>query len=128
MTEYWIAKPPAEEQEIDRLRSVIRFDLPSEYLDLLRRCNGGEGPLALEPLWLQLWSVTEVIEYARWKLPAWRFSGYFFFGANGASESIAMRRTVEGKLEIVMLDTLVGLDSAEVIATDFKTFIDAIGK
>lgn len=128
MTEYWIARPPAGAKEIEKLKSVIRFELPVEYLDLLRRCNGGEGPLALAPLWLQLWSIDEVIEYSRWKLPAWRFPGYFFFAANGGPESIAMRRTAGGALEIVMIDTLIGLDSVEVIATDFATLVDAIDK
>lgn len=128
MTEYWMAKPPASESDIEKLQQVIRFVLPPEYLDLLRRGNGGEGPLALSPLWLQLWSIEEVIEFSRWKLPAWRFPGCFFFGANGAAESIAMRRTPDGGLEIVMIDTLAGPDSTEVIATDFNAFTNAIGK
>lgn len=128
MIEYWIAKPPAGETEIEKLKSVIRFEFPAEYLDLLRRGNGGEGPLALAPLWLRLWSIEEVIEYSRWKLPAWRFPGYFFFASNGGPESIAMRRTADGAVEIVMIDTLMGLDSAEVIATRFDSFVNAIGK
>lgn len=128
MMEYWMAKPPADETEIAKLTSVVRFEWPAGYLDLLRRSNGGEGPLALAPLWLQLWSIDEVIEFSRRKLPAWRFPGHFFFAANGGPESIAMRRGMDGALEIVMIDTLVGLDSAQVIARDFDTFMNAIGK
>jgi hypothetical protein len=125
---YWTANPPADETKIDKLVRVVQFPLPGEYLDLLRRANGGEGALALAPLWLQLWSVDAVIEFSRSKLDAWRFPGYFFFADNGAGESIAMRRTPEGSLEIVMIDRLAGLDSAQVIARDFSTFVAAIGK
>lgn len=125
---YWIANPPATESDIEKLQAVIRFDLPPEYLDLLRESNGGEGPLALAPLWLQLWTVDEVVEFARWKLPAWRFPGHFFFAGNGAGESIAMRRVNDGQIEIVMIDTLMGAESTQVIAGSFAEFLRAIGK
>jgi hypothetical protein len=53
----WQAKAPASELEIALLESQARADLSAEYLELLRFSNGGEGPLALPPLWFQLYAV-----------------------------------------------------------------------
>ena len=52
----WDVKPPASEVEIALLESKARAELPTEYLELLRFSNGGEGPLALPPLWFQLYA------------------------------------------------------------------------
>ncbi|HVI77884.1 MAG TPA: hypothetical protein VM715_06915 [Candidatus Acidoferrum sp.] len=58
----WQAKAPASEVEIALLESQARADLPAEYLELLRFSNGGEGPLALPPLWFQLYAVKDCID------------------------------------------------------------------
>lgn len=128
MIEFWHAGAPATEAEIEKLTAVVGFDPPARYLDLLRCGNGGEGPLALSPLWLQLWSVEEVVDFSRFTLYRRRFPGYFFFASNGASENLAMRRSRDGLLEIVTIDITMGIESAEVIATDFDAFVGAIGK
>lgn len=128
MMEYWAAKPPASEADLGRLEHCIRFELPAEYLALLRRSNGGSGPLGLPPLWLELWSVDEVIDFSRFSLYARRYPGHFFFAGNGASENLAMRRTADGSLEIVAIDVTVGPESTQVIARDFASFERAIGR
>ncbi|HEX7045548.1 MAG TPA: SMI1/KNR4 family protein [Burkholderiales bacterium] len=124
----WHPRPPAAEAQLAKLRDQVRFPLPAEYLDLLRRGNGGEGALALPPLWLQLWSADEAVEFARFRIYAHRFPGCFFFAANGAGEHMAMRRAAADLVEIVVVELGLGPDSAQVIAPDFAAFIQAIGK
>lgn len=128
MNKNWTPKPPATSDEIDKLKRSVRIDLPKTYLDMLRHYNGGEGEIALPPMWLQLWCVDEVIENYGIEFYEKQFPGYFFFASNGGMESIAMRRTQSGTIEIVMLDAIAGLSSVEVIATDFGSFESTIGR
>ena len=128
MQAYWSARPPASAADIGKLQRSVRFDLPAAYLELVQRTNGGSGPLGLPPLWLELWSVDEVIDFSRFSLYAQRYPGYFFFAANGANENLAMRRAPDGTLEIVAVDITVGPESTQVIARDFEAFARAIGR
>jgi len=124
----WTPNPPATSAEIDKLKAAAPIELPDAYLRILKRYNGGEGEIALPPMWLQLWSVDEVIENLSVEFYRKEFPGYFFFASNGGMESIAMRKSSLGAVEIVMLDAIAGLSSAEVIASDFASFGEAIGK
>jgi hypothetical protein len=128
MDRNWTPNPPATSAEIEKLKKAVPFELPEAYLGILSKYNGGEGEIALLPMWLQLWSVDEVIESYGLEFFRKEFPGYFFFASNGGMESIAMRKSAYGAVEIVMLDANAGLSSAEVIASDFGSFDEAIGK
>ena len=65
----WEPNAGATEEEIAILVAKTRKPLPEDYLNLLRKHNGGEGDLALEPMWLQLWCIKDVIENNQ---AAWR--------------------------------------------------------
>src|SRR5262245_43338689 len=56
----WAPGPPGDEAAIRALQQSAPVELPSEYIDLLRHSDGGEGPLALPPLYFMLYSA----EYA----------------------------------------------------------------
>lgn len=58
----WHAQTPSSETEIALLASIAKAQLPTEYVELLRLSNGGEGPLGLPPLYFQLSSVKDCIE------------------------------------------------------------------
>lgn len=128
MDRNWTPKPPATSSEIEKLKAAVPIELPEAYLSILRRFNGGEGEIALPPMWLQLWSVDEVIENLGIEFYKKEFPGYFFFASNGGMENIAMRKSPSGVVEIVMLDAIAGLSSSEVIASGFGSFEEAIGK
>lgn len=128
MDKNWTPNPPATSAEIEKLQVAAPIELPEAYLGILRRYNGGEGEIAMPPMWLQLWSVDEVIENVGVEFYKKEFPGHFFFASNGGMESIAMRKSPSGAVEIVMLDATAGLSSAEVIASDFGSFEEAIGK
>ena len=70
------------------LENTVGVSLPSEYLELLRLNNGGEGELALSPLWFQLFDVTSAIALATDDFYKAEFPNIFFFGGNGGLESI----------------------------------------
>jgi len=123
----WTPNQPASDNDIAKLIHTIKFELPEVYLDLLRRYNGGEGEIALPPMWLQLWNIDEVIENNGLDLFMGEFHDYFFFASNGGLESIAMRKLPSGTMEIIMVDMIAGLSSVEVISDDFVMFEKAIG-
>ncbi len=119
--------PPASEKLIVNLVRSVNIELPAEYLDILRKYNGGEGDLALPPMWLQLWGIDEVMENYESEFYKKEFPGYFFFASNGGMESIAMIKTNNNEMKIVMVDPIAGINSTEIIAQDFLTFERAIG-
>jgi hypothetical protein len=134
----WTARPPADDAKIAELVSQAQVFLPIEYLDLLRTTNGGEGDLALAPLWVQLYSVEECIEILH--DPSMKdclhipqssdgpTPPYFFvFAGNGGLETIAFDLRIGPPWPIVMIDPIAGSDSAEQIAPDIASFINAIG-
>ncbi|MBB5061463.1 hypothetical protein HDF16_006199 [Granulicella aggregans] len=105
-----------------------RVSLPTQYLDLLRYSNGGEGPLALEPLWFALYSTSECIElFHSDSAVATSFPGFVFFGTNGGLEMIGFAITTDAPWRIVMLDPIAGTSSCVEIAPDISAFIRQIG-
>lgn len=120
----WKPNVGATEEELNKLKKETNISLPSGYISLLRKYNGGEGDLALEPMWLQLWSIDQVLEYQGME-PLTDYPDYFFFASNGGMESIAFNNR---NSEIVMIDLIAGMASCKKIANTFSEFEEAIGK
>jgi hypothetical protein len=123
----WFGKPPATPTEIAALQDAVKIKLPEEYLELILACNGGEGELALAPLWFQLFDTFYAIEMATDQFYRTDFNGFFFFGSNGGLESIAFDMRGVHPWPIVMVDCIAGIKSAETIAPNIREFIEAIG-
>jgi len=105
----------------------LSFEPSVEYLEFLRFSNGGEGELALEPLWFQLFDVGFAIQL--WQDQRYRneYPDLFFFGCNGGMESIAFDMSQTYPWPIVMVDCIAGPDSARRISDDIHSFIRMVG-
>jgi len=123
----WRAEAPASEAEIALLESNAKAELPREYLDLMRFTNGGEGPLALAPMWFQLYAVKDCIDLCLNQRVLEQFPTFMFFGSNGGLESIAFDLRVGPPWPIVMVDQVAGPESAKEIAPNIGAFIESIG-
>jgi hypothetical protein len=125
----WDTKEPAKAESIERLVAEIGKDLPSEYFALLRYSNGGEGSLDIDPGWLQLWSLEEVLEHNRGYEIEEAIPGFFGFGSSGGGELLAFD-TRNGKPWKVVMIPFIPMSAKEaiVIANDFEEFIRAIGR
>ena len=124
----WACKPPASEAEIQKLVSHFGSNLPTEYLDLLRFCNGGEGDLALEPVLFRLWSTDEVIE-ANQDLKIDEFLlGFVMFGGDGANELFGFRLDANDTKVYMIPMIVMTEEDAKVVAENFANFIEAIGR
>lgn len=123
----WQGSAPASETEIRDLENVLNVPLPSEYIELLRLYNGGEGELALSPLWFQLFDVESVITRANDDFYKTEYPGILFFGGNGGLESIGFDMRAAQPWPIVAIDCIAGLDSLIIISENIADFIEAIG-
>jgi hypothetical protein len=124
----WSSRPPASEKAIERLRKAAPGPLPKEYVALLRYSNGGEGPLALPPLYFMLYEAEYAQEVNQNADHRDLWPEYFVFGSNGGLEKIAFDTGTEQPWPIVMYDPVAGTRSAVTIATNMQELINAIGK
>src|SRR5919108_4703349 len=85
----WYTEPPASEAALEQLQQQSKLRLPTDYLDLLRYSNGGQGVLAVRPYLFRLWPAEEVIENnLDYEMPDY-VPGFFGFGDNGGGEFFA---------------------------------------
>jgi hypothetical protein len=123
----WSSRHPASEKALEQLRAIAPAALPDEYLALLRYTNGGEGPLALPPLYFILYKSEYVIEMNLSTDQRELYSGYFVIGSNGGLETIAFDTRGTGPWPIVMYDAVAGMESGVTIAKNMEEFVCAMG-
>lgn len=123
----WQGSSPALENQIAKLISVCKIDLPEEFLDLLRFSNSGEGEIALPPLIFRLDTVDEIIDAINNPIYQEEFANFLFFGGNGGLELIALDLRKPKPFPVVMIDPIAGKESAIEIAVNMTEFIKAIG-
>ncbi|HOB76109.1 MAG TPA: SMI1/KNR4 family protein [Phycisphaerae bacterium] len=123
----WKPNPPASEEEIARLRAAVRFQLPAEYIELLRFCNGGHGEVDAPPLLFFMDSIAEALEHNKVWNSEGRYLDFWFFGGNGGLETLGFDLRVGPPHPIIMIDTIAGEESAEQIADSMADFIPKMG-
>jgi hypothetical protein len=124
----WIAEGPASEADIAELLKRAKVELPHEYIELLRLSNGGEGPLALPPLYFSLFPIRVCIAlFHENQRSLQQFPSFVFFGSNGGGEYLAFDQRVGPPWAIVTIDPIAGPESAKQIAPNMATFVQAIG-
>ena len=82
----WHKVAGASAGAIAALKSLARADLPESYYSLLTFSNGGEGPLAVQPLWFQLYPAEEAAQIEGGGTFRELFEGLFVIGGNGAAK------------------------------------------
>ena len=123
----WSAKPPADEDELAELRESVPFELPSEYIELLRYCDGGSGQLDAPPLLFHMDSIAESVEHNEMWRKEGQYADFWFIGGNGGLETIGFDLRSGPPWPLVMIDCIAGDDSARRIAADMADFVEKIG-
>lgn len=126
----WHKAEGATAEALAALKALAPANLPDSYYSLLSFSNGGEGPLAVQPLWLCLYPAEEVVEIVRSGSFREFFGKLFVIGGNGGGEGIAFDLSEVGNCPLVMFDmTNTDLsESIKQIAPSFDAALELIGR
>ncbi len=127
---FWRPAPPASEASLARLRKLSPVELPQSYLDLLAFCDGGEGPLPVEPLWFQLDPADVIADAIKHRQHTAGFPGFIVIGSNAGSEYIALDVRGSSPWPVVAIDMTNGKldESIHPISPSFDSFLALIGQ
>lgn len=124
----WDREAPASPEAIQELVAEAEIELPEEYLTLLLYSNGGEGELAVEPGWFQLWPAEKVVGLNKGYEVEKNVPEFFGFGSSGGGEMLAFDSREGQPWKVVMIPFVpMTVEHAVVIADDFEAFIRAMG-
>jgi hypothetical protein len=120
--------PPASDTAIQALVEKVGISLPEEYIEFLRVVNGGEGELAADPGWFQLWAAENVAEYNRAYNVGSVLPGFFGVGSSGGGELLAFDMRCSQARPVVMIPFITMHETeARQVAPDFRTFLKLTG-
>ncbi|MGO9483842.1 MAG: SMI1/KNR4 family protein [Rhodomicrobium sp.] len=125
----WLPANGASPEAVALLRETTPVRLPETFFALLAATNGGEGPLARQPFYVQLDSaevITEALETARHEE---FFDGFVIIGSNGGGEFIAfdVRKAEPWPLVAIDMTNIDLNESVRLIAPDFDSFMRLAG-
>ncbi|MDX8356797.1 SMI1/KNR4 family protein [Sphingopyxis terrae] len=123
----WHRSPGATAEALKSLRAALPMEMPASYFSLLSFSDGGEGPLAVQPFYLCLDPTAEIIERQSKPPGQSEFETIFIFGGNGGGEYLALDLRQEQPWPVISVDMIAGLESAEIVAKDFESFLDLVG-
>ena len=124
----WHGVPGAAPEALETLRAIAPAGVPASYYSLLSFSDGGEGPLPVQPLYFCLYSSAEVVRRQRGAdFGQSEFDEVFIIGGNGGGEYIALDLRQSQPWPIVYIDMVAGLESAELVAPDFDSFLAMVG-
>jgi len=125
----WRPAKPAQAAAITELVAAAPLKLPQPYLDLLALSNGGEGDLAVEPGWISLWPVENVVAHNQGYEVGRYAPGFWGFGSNGGGELLAFDYR-SGPPHPIVAIPFVPLDPAESVsvAPSFGALVEGIGR
>ncbi|MEM7215331.1 MAG: SMI1/KNR4 family protein [Pseudomonadota bacterium] len=125
----WQGTGGASEQAIKNLIASAPILLPESYLSFLSHCNGGQGPLNSQPMWLCLYPAEEVAEIERDGTFHEYFPCNFVIGGSCGGDAIALNVSNIGTVQVVRFDmTNIDLEeSVQPVAPSFEELIALIG-
>nr|WP_314877222.1 SMI1/KNR4 family protein [uncultured Pseudomonas sp.] len=125
----WHQVPGATCAALASLRDIAPRQLPDEYYLLLSHCNGGEGPLPVEPQYFILYPAEDAASPEQLSLYQQMAPGMFVIGDNGGSEVVAFDlRANSAPWPVVCFDPIDPMGSILLIAQNFKSFVALVGR
>jgi len=125
----WRPAPQANEADLAALREKVPVPLPAAYVAQLAVSNGGEGDLGVDPGWIAIWPVQEVVSSNEEYSISEFLPGFFGFGSNGGGELLAFDLRGGEPYPIVTVPFVpMDLQEAVRIASSFEELREFIGK
>lgn len=118
--------PPADAAAIHSFEAAADIKLPPDYVDFLRRTNGGVGFIGEN--YVHLWRIEELREFNRGYGADEFAPGLLLFGSDGGGEAFAFVKLSE-TYQVVMVP-FTGLQMSDAVACgrDFDDFIQNLAK
>jgi hypothetical protein len=125
----WDRQSPASRENIAALTAQVGLELPTDYLVFLQNSNGGEGCLAVDPGWFQIWPAEKVAEWNQNYRVAEFIPGFLGFGSNGGGELFAfdMRGNKPWPIVMIPFDWMEPAQ-AQPVADNFNEFVKKLGR
>ena len=125
----WQPEPPATEAALNALCAQAPVTLPIEYIAQLAESNGGEGELGVEPGWIVVWPVEEIVALNEGYQVAEMLPGFWGFGSSGGGELLAFDARNGAPYPVVMVPFIpMNAKHAVQIAASFMEFRQFIGR
>ena len=77
------------EAELEKFLPQLPLNLPKSYIDFLKRHNGANGDLPVQPFWFELWQINELNQANQDAEIQKYLPNYFGIGGNGGGELLA---------------------------------------
>jgi len=117
-------KKPSEEY-LEKYLPQLPSNLPQNYIDFLRKHNGANGDLPIQPLYFQLWKIDELIQANQEYEIKQYLPNYFGIGGNGSGELIAIN--LENRKIFAVSFIVMEEKDALLIAEGFEDFEKLFG-
>jgi hypothetical protein len=118
---------PISALEIEKFEATSGLSLPLDYLEFLKRSNGGEGFIGPNS-YVILWKLNDLIDLNRSYQVAEYAPGLFVFGSDGGGEAYAF--DMRPSLPTIVSIPFVGMDLSVVrfISSTFTGYLDTLSK
>jgi SMI1 / KNR4 family (SUKH-1) len=115
------------EKDIATFRRATGRALPQDYIDFLKRHNGGEGYIGGE--YVMLWKLEELEEFNRDYEVREYLPNVLLFGSDGSGEAFGFRTSGKPTWEVITVP-FVGMspELCEKVAGSFSEFMTSLGK
>ncbi|MGS0893263.1 SMI1/KNR4 family protein [Burkholderia stagnalis] len=111
MLSEWFRNGGVTDQVVSEMVREVRITLPEDYMDFLRKCNGGEG--FVEGNYMMLWKAEDIVRFNKEYEVADCAQELLIFGSNGGGEAYAFDARVF-PMPIVQIP-FIGMDVADAI-------------
>ena len=115
------------EKDIGTFRRITGIKLPQDYVDFLRRHNGGEGYIGDE--YVMLWKLEELEEFNRDYEVREYLPDVLLFGSDGGGETYGFRTSGRPAWDVIKVP-FVGMspEVCEKVAGSFSEFFTSLRK
>lgn len=114
--------PPADPTAIERFEADSGFRLPRDYVDFLRRSDGGEGFIGPNA-YVIFWRLGELEEMNKAYQVSEYAPGLFVFGSDGGGEAFAFDNRTAEKQVVSVPFVGMELELAQKMGSTFSEFL-----
>ena len=113
------------EAELDKFLPQLPSNLPESYIQFLKKHNGANGDLPIQPFCFELWQIDELVQANQNAEIQKYLPNYFGIGGNGGGELISFNLKT---LKVFAIPSIVMEEKeALLIAESFEEFEKIIG-